>query len=138
MAEMVIMAKTGLSDQELAKQRFDNAKALRTSPPTRVSSFLFLHLATLYVVIEKWREGKFADPKVDPLLKSPLVDRLKQFRHGVFHGDDISTARMMRLAQDPDVINWAKEVVEALRAALLDWHQNEDRRLDEHLLRVGW
>ena len=136
MLEMVIVAKGGLSDQQLAEQSLEDVQTLRTSPSSRVSSFLFLHLSTLYVVIEKWGEGGFADSDVDRLLENPLVDRLKQFRHGVFHGDDISSARMIRLAQDRDVIDWTKEVVEAFRAVLLDWHENQEERMEEHLLRT--
>jgi hypothetical protein len=32
---------------------------------------------SLYVVVEGWRELNETDPKVDPLISSPHVDRLK-------------------------------------------------------------
>jgi hypothetical protein len=32
---------------------------------------------SLYVVVEGWRELNETDPKVDPLISSPDVDRLK-------------------------------------------------------------
>src|SRR5580704_16988360 len=41
--------------------------------------------ATLYIVIEGWRELRLSDPKVDELLASPNVDLLRRYRNGVFH-----------------------------------------------------
>lgn len=44
-----------------------------------------LWYATLYVVIEGWREAKLADPDVDALLADSHADRLRRFRNQVFH-----------------------------------------------------
>ena len=46
---------------------------------------------------------------------------------------------MIRLSRNRDVIDWSKEVFAAFHDALSDWNEDEDhKRLDEHLLRVGW
>ena len=42
-------------------------------------------LGSLYVVAEGWNELTLSDPKVDKLLASPHVARLRRFRNGVFH-----------------------------------------------------
>ncbi|MFJ1510292.1 hypothetical protein [Cellulosimicrobium funkei] len=44
-----------------------------------------LWYATLYVVIEGWRDAGLSDPSVDALLKDDLTDRLRVFRNQTFH-----------------------------------------------------
>jgi hypothetical protein len=39
--------------------------------------FMSYWYGSLYVVVEGWRELNETDPKVDPLISSPDVDRLK-------------------------------------------------------------
>jgi hypothetical protein len=41
--------------------------------------------ATLYVVIEGWRQLKLTDPTIDDLLRSPNVNLLRRFRNGAYH-----------------------------------------------------
>ena len=51
----------------------------------RAFMYLSYWLAGLYVVSEGWQELKLSDPEVDALLKSPHLEKLKRFRHGVCH-----------------------------------------------------
>lgn len=44
-----------------------------------------LWYATVYVVIEGWRNTKLADPEVDALLAGSHVERLRRFRNQMFH-----------------------------------------------------
>lgn len=44
-----------------------------------------LWYATLYVVIEGWRETGLSDPDVDRLLSDGHSDRLRRFRNQLFH-----------------------------------------------------
>ena len=39
----------------------------------------------IYLVIEGWRELGLADDRIDELLESPYVDRLRRFRNATFH-----------------------------------------------------
>ena len=39
----------------------------------------------IYLVIEGWRELNLHDERIDALLESPLVDRLRRFRNATFH-----------------------------------------------------
>lgn len=41
--------------------------------------------AGIYLVIEGWKDLKLADPKIDSLLASPFVDKLRRFRNATFH-----------------------------------------------------
>jgi hypothetical protein len=46
---------------------------------------LSLWYATVYVVIEGWREAQLADPEVDALLADAKTEHLRRFRNQVFH-----------------------------------------------------
>lgn len=50
-------------------------------------AFMYLSYwyAGLYVVCEGWQKLKLVDREIDALLKSPHMDVLKRFRHGVYH-----------------------------------------------------
>ena len=52
-----------------------------------IESFLYMSYwyGGLYVVIEGWRELKFADAVIDKMLQSPNVKLLRRYRNGVFH-----------------------------------------------------
>lgn len=46
--------------------------------------FLYSY-AGIYLVIEGWRDLKLADAKIDLLLASPFVEKLRRFRNATFH-----------------------------------------------------
>jgi hypothetical protein len=48
-------------------------------------AYMSLWYALLAVVIEGWTELRLSDPVVAELLQSPNVDKLRRYRHGVFH-----------------------------------------------------
>lgn len=52
------------------------------SPP---GIYLLYSYSGIYVVIEAWNELKLSDPKIDALLTSPFVDKLRRFRNATFH-----------------------------------------------------
>ena len=52
---------------------------------TRLFTHLSCWLGFLYVVIDGWKSLRLSDPRIDELLASPNVAKLKQFRNGVFH-----------------------------------------------------
>jgi len=47
--------------------------------------YLMYSYAGIYLVIEGWKNLKLTDPKIDELLSSPFVDRLRLFRNATFH-----------------------------------------------------
>jgi hypothetical protein len=52
------------------------------SPP---GIYLMYSYAGIYLVIDGWRDLGLKDEKIDELLKSPFVDRLRLFRNATFH-----------------------------------------------------
>lgn len=47
--------------------------------------YLMYSYSGIYLVIEGWRELKLSDPKIDELIASPFVNRLRRFRNATFH-----------------------------------------------------
>ena len=47
--------------------------------------YFFYSYSGIYLVIEGWLDLKLKDPKIDKLLDSPFVDRLRRFRNATFH-----------------------------------------------------
>ncbi len=52
------------------------------SPPGICLMYMY---SALYVVIEGWKDLGLNDPKIDDLIQSPFVDRLRRFRNATFH-----------------------------------------------------
>jgi|GEM_PF-1862673 len=47
--------------------------------------YLMYSYSGIYLVIEGWKDLALGDPKIDELLNSPFVDRLRRFRNATFH-----------------------------------------------------
>lgn len=47
--------------------------------------YLIYSYSGIYLVIEGWKDMKLSDPKINELLESPCVDRLRLFRNATFH-----------------------------------------------------
>lgn len=47
--------------------------------------YLLYSYSGLYLVVEGWQDLKLTDAKVDALIASPYVERLKRFRNATFH-----------------------------------------------------
>jgi len=47
--------------------------------------YLLYSYSGIYLVIEGWKDRNLSDPKIDGLLDSPFVDRLRLFRNATFH-----------------------------------------------------
>lgn len=52
---------------------------------TAPGMYLQYSYSGIYVVIEGWKELMLADPKIEILLSSTYVDRLRRFRNATFH-----------------------------------------------------
>jgi len=52
------------------------------SPP---GIYFMYSYAGIYLVIEGWRDLGLKDERIDELLQSPFVDRLRRFRNATFH-----------------------------------------------------
>jgi hypothetical protein len=97
-----------------------------------------LWYATLYVVIEGWRNANLADREVDALLADSHADRLRRFRNQVFHYQrEYDNPRLLEfLGEDDDdarvATDWVKQTHSALGRAI---ERTVEERLGVSILR---
>jgi len=126
------------SDDQLLEGIHERLARLEINEMVRASAHLAVYLASLYTLIEGWRKWNFADPEVDRLLEDAgKVQRLKEFRHTVFHAAEFDDPDVERWAQVPDNAEWTSGLTDAFRNALRSWHANLEARVTAHLLRTG-
>ena len=92
--------------------------------PVAIDMFMFLShwYATLYVVTEGWDRLKLKDPKIDALLKSPNIEMLKRYRHGVYHFQKTYfDQHYMPFMTSRDSVQWVRDLHQALFAYLNVW-----------------
>jgi hypothetical protein len=92
--------------------------------PVSIEMFMFMShwYATLYVVIEGWRDLGLHDPVVDDLLKSPNVDFLRLYRNGVSHFQrHYFDQRYMPFLKNPGSVQWVRSLHEAFFKYLNAW-----------------
>ena len=96
-----------------------------------IDSFLYMSYwyASMYVVIEGWKELGLSDAKIDNLLKSSNVDLLKRYRNGVFHFQkDYFDERFMGFIDSGwDAVNWIYELREEFSRFFLDWFEQKKK-----------
>jgi hypothetical protein len=94
-----------------------------------IQMFMFMSFwyATLYTVIEGWRDLRLSDPEIDDLLKSPNVQMLKLYRHGVYHFQDTYfDKKYMPFMNTPGTVPWVRALHEALFRYLEEWFKTHD------------
>jgi hypothetical protein len=96
---------------EQAAQAFDALTAL---------AFFY---ASLFVVIEGWRELGFEDEEIDGYLASENTDLLRRFRNGVFHFQkDFDDQRFMGFLDDAEEpVDWARGLNSAFSRWFDEW-----------------
>jgi hypothetical protein len=83
--------------------------------------------ATVYVVIEGWRELKLSDPKVEELLSSPNVELLRLYRNGVFHfQQDYFEERKMGLVLTTGSKQWLHDLHHAFGMFFATWLKSQN------------
>jgi hypothetical protein len=66
---------------------------------------------SLYVVIERWRQLRLTDPKIDQLISSPKVGLLKKYRDGVFHFQrNYFDDRFQGFLASQDSVGWVRAI----------------------------
>ena len=78
--------------------------------------------ASLWVVIEGWRTLDLHDDEVDRLLDAPSTEKLKLYRHNVFHFHENywNEPLVLPLLRDSDTVTWVRELSSALGRSLLE------------------
>lgn len=103
-----------------------NESSEATDPITSMDDLISMSLwyATVYVVIEGWRESKLVDPELDALLADSHVDRLRRFRNQVFHYQrEYDNPRLLEFLGEGDAdayaaTDWIKRTHTALGRAI--------------------
>ncbi len=87
-----------------------------------IITLMNLWYGALYAVAEAWRDLKLSDPKVDPLIADPRMDKLKRYRNAVFHYQrEYFSPKMMEALQYPDFAPWVQVLHDALGRYLLEY-----------------
>lgn len=107
-------------------------------PITRGQAYFTLMLGCLHEVVEKWQQWHFADPAVDGLLsQTAYVERLREYRHAVFHEEHYDPEAIHHLFLDDVLRAWTAELTAALRAYCRHWHAEPAAYLQQYLQRAG-
>jgi hypothetical protein len=86
-----------------------------------VSALGFFY-ASLYVVVEGWRDLGLEDEEINGLIASENTDLLRRFRNGIFHFQpDVDDERFLAFLDDAEEpVDWAR----ALHSAFARWFQD--------------
>lgn len=108
---------------------FDNPDA------GRAFMYMSYWYAGLYVVCEGWKELKLSDPEIDALLASPHREKLKRFRHGVYHyqADYFDQRFMGALVAGKDFADWAESLMLAFARHFDTWIKGQTAALSSAL-----
>jgi hypothetical protein len=80
-------------------------------------NFMYYWYASLYVVVQGFRNLRLIDPRINALLASPNVRALRRCWNAVFHYEpDYFSATSLEPIQSPNFIEWVRELMEAFRA----------------------
>ena len=108
------------------RQQFEDSVRAQGPPPTQDGKALrewflvpFFHLsywlATLYVVVDGWRELGLASKPVDALLDPTRLELLRRYRNGVYHFQaDYFDSRFANFLDSEDTVEWASALHDKL------------------------
>jgi hypothetical protein len=93
----------------------------------RAFMYLSYWQAGLFVVSEGWKDLKLSDTEVDALLKSPHLEKLKRFRHGVYHYQPgyFDQRFMGAFVAGEDFAEWAESLMLAFARYFDAWIENQ-------------
>jgi hypothetical protein len=98
--------------------------------PAFTTSVMYLmnSRATLYVVIEGWKELKLQHADVDRILTSPFVDILRRVRNGAYHFQPKYFDERLTdfTSLGAPVIEWVNTLRVALQAFFDDWYKTHN------------
>jgi hypothetical protein len=84
-------------------------------------NFMYYWYASLYVVVQGFRNLRLIDPRINALLASPNVKELRRCWNGVFHYQpDYFSATLLEPIQSPNFIGWVRELMEAFCSTSLE------------------
>lgn len=82
----------------------------------RAEMYMCFWFASLYSVIDGWRRLKLEVPEIAKLLRSPMTERLREFRNAVYHPEAFDDERLAALIKTGEAgAEWVLEVTTAFR-----------------------
>jgi hypothetical protein len=73
--------------------------------------FMAFWHASLYVVVEGYRELGLHDPEIDALLESPNTEHLRRFRNGTFHYQpEAISPKLLGIVMSEDSVEWMRQL----------------------------
>jgi len=122
-AALVEERAAGVKSVTIPIDRFEPTRA------TRTSAVLVHYYASLYVVVEGWRDFeklplRITDERIEKVLASrpEFIKLLRNFRHSVFHPSKVLDKRLLAFHKaQPELSTWARDLSEAFRQFFRDW-----------------
>lgn len=99
---------------KLLREDISGLMLLLFSPP---GMYLMYSYSGIYLVIEGWKDLKLSDSRIDKLIDSPFVDRLRLFRNATFHyqKDPMSWKHLQFLGtEEEETEKWLNELYSEL------------------------
>ncbi len=103
---------------------------IEANESSQMASLIFFFYASLYVVIEGWRDKKQSPPPlqdavIDELLLSPYVNTLADFRNSILHPNSMFDKRLLAFMSDhPKLLPWAMRLSDEFLRYFRDWRQS--------------
>jgi hypothetical protein len=127
--EATKLFNSGKTDDELVEDIPSVVARLENNTFLRTSALLSVYLGLLYTVVEGCRRWGFTDASINPLLASPFVQDLKDFRNAIFHVHEVTDPRVLQWGMNPERIAWSAELAARLRTLLLGLHETVAARI---------
>jgi hypothetical protein len=84
---------------------------------------------SLSAVIDGWRTLKLKDSRIDLLLQSPHVRRLKEFRNGAFHFlPEFFSPKFAEFMRDASSVAWVREITSSFGEYFLKYDPDGNLR----------
>ncbi len=132
--ELPAIAAPDQTTESLQAEALAATDRMSTVPITRGQAYFTLMLGCLHEVAEKWQQWRFADPAVDGLLsQTGYVQRLREYRHAVFHEEHYDREAIHHLFLDDALRAWTAELTAALGAYCRHWHAEPAAYLRQYL-----
>ena len=88
---------------------------------SRTAALMSYWYASLYVVVEGYRELDLHDPEIDQLIDSATVDKLRRFRNAVYHYQELwLSPKRLDFLQEESGPEWLGRLHSRLGSFLLD------------------
>lgn len=103
---------------------------IEANQSAQMAALAMFYYASLYVVIEGWRDKRQAPPKlrddrIDKMLESPYVSKLADFRNSILHPNPLLDRRILAFTSEhSQLLPWAMGLSDELLRYFRGWRQS--------------